>query len=343
MAEMIVIKLGTASITNDGGKLNVDNLQKVVADVAALHRQGLNIVLVSSGAVGNGRAFLKNYKGTTQERKAAAAVGNPILINKYAEAFAKHDIIIAQTLLERWHFSNRKHFLQLRDTVEALWENKIIPIANENDVVSDLEIRFSDNDHLATLLAAGFGASKLLIGSSVEGILDHDGQVIREITDPEETMKSFVKDEKSSMGLGGMATKLSYASLAARLGIQATIFGLKGETPILNAYNGEVGSRFKAGESSKDARSMWLASGSLASGCIEVDKGAKEALLNRKSLLQVGITDIERAFNQGEIVEIRHKHKQIAVGIAKISSKDVKVGEKENNLVVIHANNLVVI
>ena len=343
MADIVVIKLGTSSITSNQGTLNAEILEKVVADIKTLHDLGLKIILVSSGAVGNGKAFLKNYKGSTQERKAAAAIGNPILINRYAGEFQKHDIVIAQTLLERWHFSNRKHFLQLRDTVEALWDNHIIPIANENDVVSDLEIRFSDNDHLATLLAAGFGATKLLIGSSVEGILDHDGLVIPEIIDPEETMRSVVTDDKSSMGLGGMTTKLSYASLASRLGIETVIFGLKGQNPIVKAYHHATGSLFKAKESSKDARKMWLASGSLANGCIEIDKGAKDALTNRKSLLQVGITAIERAFNQGEIVEIRHKNKQVAVGIAKIASKDLRIGEKENNLVVIHANNLVII
>lgn len=343
MADIVVIKLGTSSITSAQGTLHDEILAKVVADIKTLHTMGLKIILVSSGAVGNGRGFLKNYKGSTQERKAAAAVGNPILINRYANAFHQHGIVIAQTLLERWHFSNRKHFLQLRDTIEALWDNNIIPIANENDVVSDLEIRFSDNDHLATLLAAGFGASKLLIGSSVEGVLDLEGRVISEITDPEETMKSFVTDDKSSLGLGGMTTKLSYASLASKLGIETVIFGLQGESPIVKAYHKEKGSLFRAKDSSKDARSMWLASGSLASGCLEIDKGAKDALGNRKSLLQVGITGIERAFNQGEIVEIRHKNKQVAVGIAKIASKDLRIGEKENNLVVVHANNLVLI
>jgi glutamate 5-kinase len=339
----IVIKFGTSSITDEEKGLNQERLKHVVEDIASLHKQDHRIILVSSGAVGNGKSFLPNYRGTVNDRKAAAAIGNPILINTYSKMFQKHGIVIAQALLERGHFSKRKHFLQLRNTINTLWENNIIPIANENDVVSDLEIRFSDNDQLATLLAAGFGADHLLIASTVEGILDDAGKVIREITNPEATMKNFIKDEKSTLGLGGMATKLSYANLASKLGIQTTIFGLKKANPITRALNMEIGSLFPAKAVSPKSRERWLASGSLANGGVEIDAGAVEALKSRKSLLLVGVITVIDSFAKGEIMEVKHRGKSIAVGISRISSNEINLDKKLTNTVVIHANDLVLI
>ena len=343
LGKIIVIKLGTSSITSDTGVIETHTLERVAADISYLHKQGHKIILVSSGAVGNGRGFLKNYKGRLMDRKAAAAVGNPILINKYSQAFSVYEIIIAQTLLERWHFAERKHFLQLRETIETLWENNIIPIANENDVVSDLEIKFSDNDHLATLLAAGFNADVLLIGSSVEGILDNKGEVISRIDDVGAVVKEFVRDDKSALGLGGMTTKVSYATLASNLGIEATIFGLKTDKPIIGALEGRLGTYFPPKAINPSARHMWLASGSLANGSLEVDEGAKNALLERKSLLHVGIHAIVNPFQAGEIIDIKYSGQSIAVGIAKVASSDIDLQSKEIGLLVVHANNLVII
>jgi glutamate 5-kinase len=340
---IIVIKFGSSSITDEYKGLNKERLAHVVEDIADLHNAGHKIIIVSSGAVGNGKQFLPKYKGNIRDRKAAAAIGNPILINTYAKLFNKHDIVIAQALLERWHFSKRNHFLQLRETVETLWENRIIPIANENDVVSDLEIRFSDNDQLATLLATGFGADHLLIASTVEGILDNDGKVVHIIEDPEQAMKNFVKEEKSSLGLGGMATKLSYAHLASSLGIDTTIFGLKKANPVSRALNKEIGSNFPAKATTAKARERWLASGSLASGGVEIDKGAYDALLLRKSLLLVGVMNIHNSFNKGEIMEVKHKGKTIGVGIARYNSLDLDPARKSSNIIVVHANDLVLI
>ena len=340
---IIVIKFGSSSITDEEKGLNKERLAHIVEDISELHAAGHKIIIVSSGAVGNGKTYLPNYKGNIRDRKAAAAIGNPILINTYSRLFSKHHITIAQALLERGHFSKRSHFLQLRETIETLWENQIIPIANENDVVSDLEIRFSDNDQLATLLAAGFGADHLLIASTVEGILDQEGKVIRTIDDPEKTMKNFVKEEKSTLGLGGMATKLSYAALASNLGIDTTIFGLKKANPITRALNKEIGSNFPPKVTTAKARERWLASGSLASGGVEIDKGAYDALLLRKSLLLVGITEVCNSFNKGEIMEVKYKGKTVGVGISRYNSEDLNPEKKSNNIIVVHANDLVLI
>lgn len=343
MSDIIVVKLGTSSIVGDDGTIDETIFEKVVSEISILHKGNYRILIVSSGAVGNGRGFLKSYKGTLAERKAAAAIGNPLLINKYFLAFAKHNIVIAQTLLEREHFSKRNHFLQLRETIETLWDNNIIPIANENDVVNDLEIKFSDNDHLATLVSAGFGAKKLLIASSVEGVLDDKNEVIRTIFNPEKVLRNYIKDETSTFGLGGMHTKINYAFLAAKLGIDTTIFGLRLDEPIQNAIKNKIGTHFPAVEKFTSAREKWLRSGSISSASIEVDEGAKMAILKRKSLLQVGVRKLNKIFSQGEIIDIRYKQETFAVGIAKMDSESLSLNEKLNNIIVVHADDLVII
>ena len=288
------------------------------------------------------RKFLKDFKGSTKDRKAAAALGNPILMNIYSALFEKHNIAIAQALLERQHFSKRKQFLQLRETIETLWDNNAIPIANENDVVNDLELRFSDNDHLATLLAAGFGAKKLLIATAVEGVLDRENKVIRKAEKASELIKKYVRKETSSLGLGGMSTKLSYASLATQLGIDVTIFGLQDADAVLKAEKTEIGTFFPSIKTMPNMRKKWIGSGSVSMSAIEVDKGAKKALKGRKSLLQVGIKSFSSDFTKGEILDIQHDGKTFAVGIARLSSKEI-LDLNKKNVIVCHTDDIVLI
>jgi glutamate 5-kinase len=143
---VLVIKLGSAVITTNNGNIDQTVIKKLAADIAALDKM-YRIVLVSSGAVGSGKAFIKNYKGSLIERKAAAAIGNPILIQLYHKHFAKYGITVAQALCERHHFSNRSQFLQLKETFFEFWKNNILPVVNENDLVSNVELKFSDNSY----------------------------------------------------------------------------------------------------------------------------------------------------------------------------------------------------
>jgi glutamate 5-kinase len=174
---VLVIKLGTAVLTNDRGELVQATIKKIAAEVATLSAR-YRMVLVSSGAVGSGKGFFGLYKGTLAERKAAAAVGNPILIRHYQKHFSMYGIPVAQALCERHHFSNRGRWVQLKDTFAEFWKNGILPIMNENDLVSNIELKFSDNDELATLTAIGFDAEALLLCTSVGGLLDENGKVI---------------------------------------------------------------------------------------------------------------------------------------------------------------------
>jgi glutamate 5-kinase len=338
---VLVIKLGTAVITNDEGNIDT-NIVRKVADEVALLRKDYNIVIVSSGAVGSGKKFLSDYKGTLSERKAAAAVGNPILIQLYHQHLKRHGITVAQALCERVHFSNRAQFLQLRQTFATFWENDIIPVVNENDLVSNVEIKFSDNDELATLLAIGFDAPYLILCTSTGGLLDDKKKVIPKIEKVDSSVLKYVSTAKSGLGLGGMISKLTFTRLAISLGINVIICGLKGKLPLTSALEGKNGSYFVASKSDLRARQKWLASGSVTLGTIYVDKGAAKALQNRKSLLTVGITGTEGKFVPGEVVQLMDEEENI-LGVAKtkLNAQDIGKHLKEKNIVAAHADDIV--
>lgn len=340
---ILVIKFGSASITHTDGELDETIIASIARQVAELQEQ-YNIVLVSSGAVAAGKKFLQGYSGTISERKAAAAIGNPLLLSKYARYFAPYNIAIAQSLCERRHFSNRQQFLQLKKTYEELWASNVIPVANENDVVSDLELKFSDNDELATLIAVGFGASLLLFSTSVGGLLGKDGKVVPEIPEINESILSLADTKKSSVGLGGMVSKLTFARLATRMGIGVVIFGIHTTDGILNAIAGTTGTVCLPQECSMPARRKWLASGSLVTGRVLVDAGALTALQKRRSLLAVGVLTVLETFEGGEVFEIvDEEHNVIAVARAKVASDLLSEDNKQHDLEVAHADDIVLL
>lgn len=340
---IVVIKFGTASITHENGELDETILASIARQAADL-QPDYNIVLVSSGAVAAGKRYLKHYNGTISERKAAAAIGNPLLLSKYARYFAPYNIAIAQSLCERRHFSNRAQFLQLKKTYEELWESGVIPVANENDVVSDLELKFSDNDELATLIAVGFGASILLFSTSVGGVLDKEGKVVPLIEQIDESILSLADTKKSSLGLGGMVSKLTFARLATRMGIKVVIFGIHTPDGILNAIEEKTGTLCLPQECSMPARKKWLASGSLVTGRVLVDEGALTALQKRRSLLAVGVLTVLEKFECGEVFEIvDEEHNVIAVARAKVSSDILSEDGKVQNLEIAHADDIVLL
>lgn len=340
---ILVIKFGTASITRENGELDEGVMADIARQVAAIHAN-YQVVLVSSGAVAAGKKLLHHYSGSISERKAAAAIGNPLLLNKYSQYFAPYGISIAQSLCERQHFSNRDQFLQLKKTYEELWANNIIPIANENDVVSSLELKFSDNDELATLIAVGFGASLLLFSTSVAGVLDKSGQVVPQIDVIDKEALGLADKEKSALGLGGMVSKLTFARLATRMGIKVVIFGIRTADGILNAIAEKTGTLCLPQPCSMPARKKWLASGSLVTGRLQVDAGANKALQKRHSLLAVGVKAVLEKFECGEVFEILdEENNAIAVARAKISSDTLAASSKAQNVEVAHADDIVLL
>ncbi|SHE37564.1 glutamate 5-kinase [Pedobacter caeni] len=340
---ILVLKLGTASITTSKGELDEGVIADVAAQVAKLAKD-YRLILVSSGAVAAGKQYLKSYKGKISERKAAAAIGNPILLNTYSKHFHPYGIQMAQSLCERRHFSNRTQFLQLKDTYEELWKNGVIPIANENDVVSDLELKFSDNDELATLLGVGFGASLILLGTSVPGVLDKDGKVIDKIDSINSDVFSLANKKTSDLGLGGMVSKLTFAHLASTMGIKVVIFGIRTVNGILDAVQEKTGTSCTPKNCSISARNKWLASGSLVTGRLMVDEGACEAIRKRKSLLAVGVVAVVEQFGNGEIFEVIDAEKNIvALARAKESSAAILKDSKQHNLEIANASDIVIL
>lgn len=339
---VLVIKLGTAVITDNKGVISQAIIRKVATEIASLAKR-YRIVLVSSGAVGSGKSFIKQYKGTLTDRKAAAAIGNPILIRHYQKHFSSYDIPVAQALCERVHFSRRAQFLQLKETFNAFWENNIIPIVNENDLISNVELKFSDNDELATLMAIGFDAEALIICTSVGGFMNDKKEIIPLVENVDKNILGFVTTDKSSLGLGGMTSKLTFTRLANSLGIKVIITGLKGNTPFTSAMAGTQGTTFLPQQSNLKARQKWLASGSITLGSISVDKGAAKALQQRRSLLTVGIAQVQGKFTQGEVVQLMDEE-GIILGVAKVKlgAAAIKENLKAKNIVAAHADDIVV-
>ncbi|OJU24104.1 MAG: glutamate 5-kinase [Sphingobacteriales bacterium 41-5] len=341
--QVLVIKLGSAVITNSAGNINKAVIKKITADISHLSKQ-YKIVLVSSGAVSSGKKYLKDYRGTLLQRKAAAAIGNPILIQLYRSYFQKHGLTAAQALCERGHFSNRKQFLQLKETFTTFWQNNIIPIVNENDVISNLELKFSDNDELATLMAVGFDADTLILCTSVGGLLDASKNIIAEVSAINKETLALVSNEKSDVGLGGMLSKLTFTRLATSLGIKVIMCGLQNKKPFAEALAGKAGTHFTAQKSTLKNRQKWLASGSITLGNIYVDKGAAKALQGRKSLLTVGVTKVDGNFTAGEVVQVMGEENNI-LGVAKtkLSATDLRKNLKEKNVIAAHANDIVLL
>lgn len=340
---VLVIKLGSAVISNGNGDGNIDQtvVKKLAGEIAALNTT-YRIVLVSSGAVSSGKSFIKNYKGTLIERKAAAAVGNPILIQLYHKHFYKYGITVAQALCERHHFSNRGQFLQLKETFFEFWKNNILPVVNENDLVSNVELKFSDNDELATLIAIGFDAESLIMCTSVGGFMNKEKRIIPFVEKIDNNILDHISEEKSSLGLGGMLSKLTFTRLATSLGIRVVINGLAGKNPFFDALSGSKGTTFKPQPSNLKARQKWLASGSITIGGILVDNGAEKALQNRKSLLTVGIKKVQGNFIAGEVVQLINEEEAI-IGVAKVklSGNDIKLQVATKNAVAAHADDIV--
>ncbi|WP_132054567.1 glutamate 5-kinase [Pseudocnuella soli] len=338
---ILVIKIGSAVITNSSGYIDEAVIERLAKEVAALHGQ-YNVVLVSSGAVGSGKQFFKKYRGTLVERKAAAAVGNPILIRLYHQFFQPHGLTVAQALCERHHFSNRQQFLQLKETFAEFWRNDVLPVVNENDLVSNVELKFSDNDELATLLALGFDATALIICTSVGGFLDDKKTVIPLVEKIDDGLLSYISTDKSSLGLGGMLSKITFTRLATSLGIKVIITGLKEPDALRQSLVGNRGTTFLPQRSDLKARQRWLASGSITLGGIQVDSGAAKALLLRKSLLAVGIQHIKGSFAAGEVVQLVDESGTI-IGVAKVKMDAAEIArhKTEKNALAAHADDIV--
>ena len=314
---VIVIKIGSSTLVDAQGKLNRGYFDGLAKQVHELREAGWSPLIVSSAAIACGLEALHITERPTDmpSLQAAASVGQNALMATYAEAFSQYGILTSVVLITRHTTARRDSYLHARDTLERLLDFDVVPVINENDTVSVEQIRFGDNDTLAALVACLVQADMCVIFSDINGLYtanpftNPDARLIPEVTRITPELMAAADGSMSKVGSGGMVTKLRAARVLMIAGI--TMVVCHGKVPDALpriACGDELGTRFVAQEVPHDItpRKLWIALGDSAKGVIEVDDGAKRALLERgSSLLPVGILSVEGQFVRGDIVDIK--------------------------------------
>jgi glutamate 5-kinase len=362
----IVIKIGSRVLTDDDGALDMAVIGRICSDVAALRNQGRQVVVVSSGAIAAGRSELglTEKPKTIPQKQAAAAIGQTRLMRAYEESLAPHDLKAAQVLLTSEDLNSRQRFLNAGATIDTLLGFGIIPIINENDTVVVDEIKFGDNDNLSALVTNVAEADLLLILTDVDGLYSADPG-----TNPDATLIPLVHGitrelervaggSGSSVGTGGMATKVAAAKKAAKNGVPTILIAGKREGIIVAAMAAkEVGTLFLPNGEGLNRRKHWIAYTLKPVGRVIVDEGARNVLQkNGKSLLPSGISGVEGRFERGACVRVcTPDGKEFARGLSDYSSAEISrlAGHNSSEIeqilgyryadVIIHRDNLVVL
>jgi glutamate 5-kinase len=336
----IIIKIGSNVLTQSDGLTDVARMQHLVEQVAAFMKQGVEVVLVSSGAVAAGRSLVSVDEkiNAVAARQLLASVGQVRLINIYAQLFGECDLLCSQVLVTREDFRDRLHYLNMKNCLEILLQKKVIPIVNENDVVAVTELMFTDNDELAGLIASMLAAEALLILSNVDGIYDGDprlpGSKVIEQLDADKDLSSFVTTGKSTFGRGGMLTKAAMAQKISRLGIQVHIANGKKQNVLEEWMKGTLVHTQFVAKKSQSGKKRWIAhAADLATGVAVINQGAEISLRSDKatSLLPVGVTKLEGDFAKGDIIRLVNEDgEQVGLGIAEYSIEKAKerIGKK---------------
>jgi glutamate 5-kinase len=332
MFKRIVVKLGTSTLTGGTQFLSPPRILDIVRQIAAVQRNGQEILLVSSGAMAAGKEAL-NFPQLPKQipaKQMLAAVGQPRLMNLYTQLFGIFSLPIAQVLLTRGDMENRRSYLNARNSLQALLAQGVIPIINENDTVATEEIRVGDNDNLSAQVAILIEADLLLMLTDQPGLFTADPRTtpdasrIKRIDSseiPEEIWKA-AGGSRSDLGTGGMLTKLQAADLARRSG--TTVVVARGSDPEIlpRILTGEdAGTWFLPSENILESRKRYiLMTGRYQSGSVVIDRGAEQALSDGGSLLPVGITNIEGVFERGDAIRVMNETgKEIARGLTNYS------------------------
>lgn len=329
----VVVKIGSALLTRDGQGLNSDGIQNWVAQLAPYHAHGVEVVLVTSGAVAAGmqRLGLTVRPHALYELQAIAAVGQMSLVQVYETAFQRHALRTAQVLLTHDDLANRKRYLNSRSTLRTLLGFGVIPIINENDTVATEEIRFGDNDTLAALVTNLVEADLLLILTDQRGLYDRDprqdpeAKLVTEGIAGDKQLLSKAGGSSGVLGRGGMRTKLLAAEKAARSGAATVIASGREENVILRVLAGEaIGTHLKPAQGRVAARKQWLAGHDRVAGRLRLDAGAVKVIRDGgKSLLPVGVEAVDGTFTRGEIVScLDPEGHEVARGLVNYSSEE---------------------
>ena len=330
-----VIKIGSALLTRDGAGLDLPAIQGWVDQMAVLLDQGMEVVLVSSGAVAEGMSRLgwKQRPHALHDLQAAAAVGQMGLIQAWESCFSRHGRHTAQILLTHDDLSNRERYLNARSTIRSLLALGVVPVVNENDTVVIDEIRFGDNDTLAALAANLVEADNLVILTDQNGLFDRDprqhadARLITESLVSEPSLEAMAEGGAGSLGRGGMATKVRAARLAARSGASTLIASGRESQVLEGLRNGEeIGTLLRASEAPVTARKQWLAGHLQTRGQLVLDAGAIKVLQESgRSLLAVGVTAVNGEFARGDMVIcVDEQGQEVARGLVNYPAADVR-------------------
>ncbi len=346
----ITVKIGSNVLANSDGTLNVSRIAHLVDQLAFLHKSGMEVILVSSGAVAAGRAVLEPSRKTdsVSKRQLWSALGQVKLISRYSDFFNEHGLTCAQVLTTKENFSSRRHYLNMKNCMETLLENRVIPIVNENDTISVNELMFTDNDELSGLIASMVSAEALIILSNVNGVYtthpeNENAELIEKVRMGDSIPEMAVSSNHSEFGRGGMLTKFRIAKKLANDGISVHLGnGLKDNilTDILSAEKTVAHTWFEPAEKPVSSVKKWIAhSDGFAKGKVVVNKGAADALKSVRavSLLPVGIITIENEFKKGDLIRIvDEKGNTIGLGKAQYGSDRIeseKQSERQRALV----------
>lgn len=332
----IAVKIGSNVLTRRDGTLDVTRMSALVDQIAELHKAGIEIILVSSGAVASGRSEVHPTKklDSVDQRQLFSAVGQAKLINRYYELFREHGIPVGQVLTMKENFSTRRHYLNQKNCMTVMLENGVIPIVNENDTISVSELMFTDNDELSGLIASMMDAQALIILSNIDGIYngspaDPNSQVIREIEQGKD-LSSYIQTSKSSFGRGGMLTKTNIARKVADEGITVIIANGKRDNILVKIMNNEElnYTRFIPSPEPVSSIKKWIAhSEGFAKGELHLNDLAVKTVKGKKavSILPVGVTAIEGEFEKDDIVKIMDaRGRQIGVGRIGVDSVEAR-------------------
>ena len=368
----IVIKIGSNLITENENILNYEVIKNLCNQIAAIQKDHNQVIIVSSGAVAAGSQYLSKFEkeikinnNSIVQKQLLASIGQPILMNAYEKYFSQSSIMISQALLSREDFENRLGYLNIRNTLSELLSLNVIPIINENDVVSTEELidrAYGDNDRLSAMVSNAIDADLLILLGTIDGLYTSDPNIdkkakkigiVENITDE---IINYAQGSIDGIGSGGMASKIQAANISINSGTEMYIAsGLENDV-IKRIISGEIiGTKFLSKQSLNESRKRWLMTGySSSKGDISLDDGAIRAIKNRSSILPPGIINTTGDFDRGDIIGIRNSNdKIIGWGISNYSSKEIskikginsskiiEVVEKNYGSEVIHRNNLV--
>lgn len=350
MYKRVVVKIGTSVLSKEDGHIDESVLENIADQISDLKKSGVEIVLITSGAVGSGRGLLKlsSETETIADKQVFAAVGQVKLMETYAKLFRRRDYLCAQILVTKEDFRDCGHYQNMRCCFLNLLRDGIVPIVNENDAIAIKELVFTDNDELAGLIAAQLGADAVMILTSVEGVLDGSpadpsSKIIPEIDFKNiAILQKHITREKTNVGRGGMITKFAIAKKLISSGIAVHIASGKRRNVLRDIVDGRaVGTRFIPFRKISGVKRRLAYSEGLTMGAVVVNECAEDMLVSKgriMSLLPVGITKINGDFKKGDVVEIRSaRNKKIGFGISAYDSDKVKeAAGKKGGRPVIH-------